>query len=103
VRVVTVAGEDVAWSELDWPTLLPVEEEVLPDEDLLVVDVLFDAFADSAGSSPCAIWTASPPVRASAAAAAIAVIFAVSLIDEGRCRFMARTVSRPPQRNLGSR
>jgi hypothetical protein len=106
VRVVTVAGEDVAWLEVDWPTALSLELdvlvlEVLPEELLPVDDWLVVAFADSAGSLPCAIWTASPPVRASAAAAANAVIFAVSRIGEGWRRFMARTLACPPQRNLG--
>jgi hypothetical protein len=107
VRVVTVAGEDVAWLEVDWPTAEPLELdllvlELLPEDVLPVDDWLVLAFADSAGSLPCAIWTASPPVSASAAAAANAVIFAVSRIGEGWRRFMARTLACPPQRNLGT-
>jgi hypothetical protein len=90
VRVVTVAGAEVAWSEVDWLTELLVSFDVIE-----LVDVLVDAFADSAGSSPRAIWTASAPVSASAAATAIAVIFAVRAV-------MPRTIARPPQRNLGS-
>jgi hypothetical protein len=118
VRVVTVAGEDVAWSEVDWLTAVPLESdefeldepeldvlvlEALAEEDLLLDDWLVVVFADSAGSLPCAIWTASPPVSASAAATATAVIFAVSLIDEGRRGFMTRTLAAVPQRNLGRR
>jgi hypothetical protein len=98
VRVVTVAGAEVAWSEVDWLTELLVSFDVVELEPLAAVDlveVLVDAFADSAGSSPRAIWTASAPVSASAAATAIAVIFAVRAV-------MARTIARPPQRNLGS-
>jgi hypothetical protein len=107
VRVVTVAGEDVAWSEVDSLTAVPLEsDEVELEElelDLLLDDWLVVVFADSAGSLPCAIWTASPPVSASAAATATAVIFAVSLIDEGRRRFMTGTIAAAPQRNLGTR
>jgi hypothetical protein len=102
VRVVTVAGVEVAWSEVDWLTaelvesLEVVELEPLDPAALLdVLDVLVDALADSAGSSPRAIWTASAPVSASAAPTAIAVIFAVSAV-------MAGTIARPPQRNLGN-
>jgi hypothetical protein len=110
VRVVTVAGAEVAWS-VDWLTELLVSFDVVelePVEALVslesleplaavdLVDVLPDAFADSAGSSPRAICTASAPVSASAAATAIAVIFAVRAV-------MPRTMARPPQRNLGSR
>jgi hypothetical protein len=103
VRVVTVAGEDVAWSEVDWLTAVPDELELEELElDLLLDDWLVVVFADSAGSLPCAIWTASPPVSASAAATATAVTFAVSLIDEGRRRFMTRTLAAAPQRNLGT-
>jgi hypothetical protein len=115
VRVVTVAGEDVAWSEVDWLAAVELDElepdeleldllvlELLPEEVLPVDDWLVVVFADSAGSFPCAIWTASPPVSASAPATATAVIFAVSRIGDGRRRFMARTLARLPQRNLGT-
>jgi hypothetical protein len=79
---------------VDWlADVLPVE--LLAEEDWLADLVVVDAFADSAGSSPCAIWTARPPVRASAAATATAVIFAVSAV-------MAGTIACQPQRSLGS-
>jgi hypothetical protein len=92
--VVTVAGDDVAWSEVE-EDAVDAPELVELDLDVVEVDLALVVFADIAGSLPCAIWTASAPVRASAAATAIAVIFAVSAV-------MAGTMARPPQRKLGA-
>jgi hypothetical protein len=105
--VVTVAGDEVGWlvDEVDaWvedaleassPDSSSPDELVVVEADVaVVVALLCLVFADSAGSLPCAIWTASAPVRASAAATATAVILAVNLV-------MPVTLAAPPQRTLG--
>jgi hypothetical protein len=104
--VVTVAGDEVAWlvDEVDaWvedaleassPDSSSPDELVVEADVAVVVALLCLVFADSAGSLPCAIWTASAPVRASAAATATAVILAVNLV-------MPVTLAAPPQRTLG--
>jgi hypothetical protein len=105
--VVTVAGAEAAWLidevdavvedalELSSPDSSSPDERVVVEVDgAVVVAVLCLVFADSAGSLPCAIWTARPPVRASAAATAMAVILAVNLV-------MPVTLAALPQRTLG--
>src|SRR4051794_16558161 len=93
--VTTPEGEPPDWSCENWSPEAPEPWSVLFVEEPAVAAVLVPA--PSAGSCPCAIWTARPPKIAPAAASDAAIMRILSVRVAG---FMRRTLAAVPQPRL---